>query len=133
MPNILTQTVLKFRIDEANKILSESRRIVKSENKELALIQCSLSADNHFHSSYTRGFDDWERIAFNPNYNIFSPSILVDGNDPIFAHRNLAKKTAELNRLNNKKSQRWIQSFFRSPEDLQILKKIIKVYVEEGG
>ncbi|HVA97706.1 MAG TPA: hypothetical protein VNG53_02335 [Bacteroidia bacterium] len=132
MPKILTQTVLKFRFDEANEILSEASRIVKSENKGLTVTQCSLPADNHFYSSYARGFDDWERTAFNPNYDIFSTSILVDGNDPISAHKNLAKKTVELARLNNKKSQRWIQSFFRSPENLQTLKKIIKVYAEEG-
>ena len=132
MPKTLTKTVLKFRFDQANEILSEGSRIVKQINPDLKVTQCSLPADNHFYSSYARGFDDWEKIAFNPDYDVFSTSILVDGNDPLIAHRNLAKKTVQLACQNNKPSQRWIQSFFRSPEDLNTIKDIVKIYAEEG-
>jgi hypothetical protein len=132
MPKTLTKTVLKFRFDQANEILIEGSRIVKSINPALTVTQCSLPADNHFYLSHARGFDDWEQIAFNPNYDVFSTSILVDGNDPLVAHRNLARKTVQLAKLNHKKSQRWIQSFFRSPEDLNTIKEIVKVYAEEG-
>jgi hypothetical protein len=132
MPKTLTQTVLKFRFDQANEILTEGSKVVKSINPALKVIQCSLPADNHFYSSYARGFDDWEKIAFNPHYDVFSTSILVEGNEALIAHRNLARKTVELARQNNKPSQRWIQSFFRSPEDLQTIKKVVEIYAEEG-
>ena len=132
MPKTLTKTVLKFRFDQANELLTEASKIVKSINPDLSVIQCSLPAENHFYSSYARGFDNWEEIAFNKNYDVFSTSILVDGNDPMIAHRNLARKTVELAKLNNKPSQRWIQSFFRSPEDLNTIKDIIHIYADEG-
>ncbi len=132
MPKTLTKTVLKFRFDQANEILSEGSRIVKAINPNLSVTQCSLPADNHFYASQARGFDNWEKIAFNPDYDIFSTSILVDGNDPMVAHRNLAQKTVSLARENNKPSQRWIQSFFRSPENLETIKDICKIYAEEG-
>lgn len=132
MPKTLTKTVLKFRFDQANEILTEASKIVKSVNPNLSVTQCSLPADNHFYSSYARGFDEWEEIAFNKYYDVFSTSILVDGNDPMVAHRNLAKKTVELAKKNNKPSQRWIQSFFRSPEDLNTIKDIVHIYADEG-
>lgn len=132
MPKVLTKTVLKFRFDQANEILSEAARIAKSINPALAVIQCSLPADNHFYSSYARGFDNWEKIAFNPNYDVFSTSILVDGNDSLISHRNLAKKTVSLAHQNGKSAQRWIQSFFRSPENLETIGDIVKIYSEEG-
>ncbi|MCP4978033.1 MAG: hypothetical protein GY931_17935 [Maribacter sp.] len=132
MPKTLTKTVLKFRFDQANEILTEGSRIVKSINPKLSVTQCSLPADNHFYSSHARGFDEWEQIAFNPMYDVFSTSILVDGNDPLIAHRNLAKKTVELAKANSKPSQRWIQSFFRSPEDLNTIKEIVRIYAQEG-
>lgn len=132
MPKTLTQTVLKFRFDQANEILSEGSKIVKSINPKLTVTQCSLPADNHFYSSYARGFDEWEKIAFNPHYDIFSTSILVEGNEALDAHRSLAKKTVDLAKQNKKPSQRWIQSFFRSPNDLQTFKKVVQIYAEEG-
>jgi hypothetical protein len=132
MPKTLTKTVLKFRFNQANELLSEASRIVKSINPKLSVTQCSLPADNHFYLSHARGFDNWEAIAFNNNYDVFSTSILVDGNDSMLAHRNLAKKTVALAKINNKKSQRWIQSFFRSPENLNTIKDIVHIYADEG-
>ncbi len=128
----LTKTVLKFRFDQANEILAEGSRIVKAINPDLKVIQRSLPADNHFYSTRARGFDKWEHIAFNPNYDVFSTSILVNGNDTMVAHRNLAKKTVSLAKQNNKPSQRWIQSFFRPPENLNTIKDIVRIYAEEG-
>lgn len=132
MPKTLTQTVLKFRFDQANEILTEASKIAKSVNPNLSVIQCSLPADNHFYSTHARGFDEWEKIAFNSHYDVFSTSILTDGNDPLVAHRNIARKTVSLARQNGKNSQRWIQSFFRSPEDLNTIKDIVRIYSEEG-
>lgn len=132
MPKTLTKTVQKFRFDQANEILTEASRIVKQINPGATVTQCSLPADNHFYMSHARGFDNWEEIAFNKNYDVFSTSILVDGNDPLIAHKNLARKTVELSKVNNKPSQRWIQSFFRSPEDLNTIKEIVKIYAKEG-
>ena len=132
MPKTLTKTVLKFRFDQANELLTEASKIVKSINPNLSVTQCSLPADNHFYASQARGFDNWEEIAFNEYYDVFSTSILVDGNDPLIAHKNIANKTVTLAKKNNKPSQRWIQSFFRSPEDLNTIKKIIHIYAEQG-
>jgi len=132
MPKILSKTVLKFRFDQANELLTEASKIVKTINPALSVTQCSLPADNHFYATHARGFDNWEKIAFNTAYDVFSTSILVDGNDPMIAHQNLAKKTVDLARKNNKPSQRWIQSFFRSPNDLNTIKKIIHCYADEG-
>jgi hypothetical protein len=132
MPKTLSKTVLRFRFDQANELLTEGSRIVKSINKDLTVTQCSLPANNHFYLSHARGFDDWERIAFNPAYDVFSTSILVDGNDSLVAHRNLARKTVDLARRNGKPAQRWIQSFFRSPDNLDTIADVVQVYAEEG-
>lgn len=63
MPRTLTETVRKFRHDQANEILSEAARIAKARNPALSITQCSLPAENNYYLSHQRGFDDWEAIA----------------------------------------------------------------------
>ncbi|MBU3665002.1 MAG: hypothetical protein FGM15_03880 [Chthoniobacterales bacterium] len=132
MPRTLTETVRKFRHDQANEILSEAGRIAKSRNPALSITQCSLPAENNYYLSYQRGFDDWESIAANPLYDIFSTSIVVSYDAPIDVHRRLAEKTVRLALANGKIPQRWIMSYFDSPRDINFIKEIARCYAAAG-
>lgn len=132
MPRTLTEQVRKFRHDQANELLSEAGRIAKSHNRELSITQCSLPAENNYYLSYQRGFDDWEAIAANPLYDIFSTSIVVSYDAPLALHRRLAEKTVSLARRYEKKPQRWIMSFLDSPRDISFIKEIAHCYADAG-
>lgn len=103
-------------------------------------IDCALRAKEKGAKVLGISSSDWHQsipkdfpIRHKSGKNLFDiADICIDGNDPMVAHRNLAKKTVSLARQNNKPSQRWIQSFFRSPEDPNTLKDICEIYSEEG-
>lgn len=132
MPLTLTQQVRKFRHDQANELLIQCSNIAKSCNKNLTITQCSLPADNNYYLSYQRGFDDWNSIAKRADIDIFSTSIIVDYSAPLSVHQKIAKKTVDLAKVNGKIPQRWIMSYFDSPQDLEDIKKIVRIYAEEG-
>jgi len=132
MPKILTEQVKKFRHDQANEILSEAGRIAKARNPKLSVTQCSLPAENNFYLGYQRGYDDWEAIAANPQYDIFSTSIVVSYDSPLQVHRRLAEKTVSLAHKHGKIPQRWIMSYFESPRDINFIKEIAHCYADSG-
>lgn len=132
MPRTLTETVRKFRHDQANEILSEAARIAKARNPALSITQCSLPAENNYYLSHQRGFDDWEAIAANPLCDIFSTSIVVNYDAPLDLHRRLAEKTVRVAKANGKISQRWIMSYFDSPREISFIKDIAHCYAEAG-
>ncbi|MBN2651439.1 MAG: hypothetical protein JXR63_03575, partial [Spirochaetales bacterium] len=98
----------------------------------LTITQCSLPADNNYYLSHQRGFDNWEAIASRNDIDVFSTSIIVDYNAPLSVHRKIAKQTVDLARKNNKKSQRWVMSYFDSPADLEFIKQIVHAYADAG-
>jgi hypothetical protein len=132
MPKTLTETVRRFRHDQANELLSEAGRIAKARNPNLRITQCSLPAENNYYVSHHRGFDDWERIAANPLYDIFSTSIVTSYDVPLDVHRRLAEKTVSLARRNGKIPQRWIMSYFDSPREITMIKDIAHCYADAG-
>lgn len=132
MPKTLTETVRTFRHDQANELLSEAGRIAKARNPNLRITQCSLPAENNYYVSYQRGFDDWERVAANPLYDIFSTSIVTSYDVPLEVHRRLAEKTVRLARRHGKTPQRWIMSYFDSPRPITVIGDIARVYAEAG-
>lgn len=132
MPKTLSRQVRIFRHDMANYILEECSRIVKSNNPNLSVTQCCLPADNNYYSSQQRGFDDWSQIAERSDIDIFSTSIIADYVTPLSAHKKIAEKTVALAKQYDKIPQRWVMSYFDSPEDLSDIKKIINIYDKAG-
>lgn len=132
MPLTLSQQVRKFRHDEANDFLVECSRIAKLNNSALTVTQCSLPAENNFYSSYQRGFDDWNAIVERPDIDVFSTSIICDYSVPLEAHRSIARKTTALAKSCGKIPQRWVMSYLESPVDLEDIKRIVRIYSEEG-
>jgi hypothetical protein len=82
--------------------------------------------------SYQRGFDDWESIAANPQYDVFSTSIIADYNSPLTTHRRIAEKTVALARKHGKTPQCWIMSYFDSPAEIGFIKEIAHCYAAAG-
>jgi hypothetical protein len=132
MPKILTDQVKKFRRAQASQVLRTAGGIVKSIHKDWSITQCSLPAENNYYLSYERGYDDWEEVAATPEYDIFSTSIVTSYDVPIAVHERLAKKTVDLARKYNKKSQRWVMSYFESPSNLEIIREIVHCYADAG-
>lgn len=132
LPKILTQQVKKWRHDNSNEILVESARIAKSNNAKLSVTQCVLPAENNFYMSQQRGFDNWESIAQRSDVDIFSTSIIADYATGIEAHKKIAEETVRIAKRYKKIPQRWVMSYFQSPEDLSFIKKIVQCYAKAG-
>jgi hypothetical protein len=132
MPKVLTETVRTFRHEQAAEFLSEASRIVKRRNPQLSVTQCSLPAENNFYLGYQRGYDDWDAVASNPDYDIFSTSIVVSYDAPLAVHDRIARRTVELARKYQKVPQRWIMSYFESPADVTFIKQIARCYADAG-
>ena len=92
----------------------------------------SLPAENNYYLSYERGYDDWDQIAATPEYDIFATSIVTSYDVPLAVHRRLACKTVDLARRYGKVPQRWIMSYFESPEDLEFIQDIVRCYADAG-
>lgn len=132
MPKVLTAAVRQFRRDEAQQILQEASRIVKSVRSDMTITQCSLPAENNYYLHYERGYDAWDGVAAVPEYDTFSTSIVVDYDAPLPVHQRIAQKTVDLARKYNKRPQRWVMSYFQSPADLAFIKKVVHCYADAG-
>jgi hypothetical protein len=132
MPLTLTRQVRRFRHAEANDLLIECSRIARSNNPALTVTQCCLPADNNYYASFQRGFDDWEAIASRADIDVFSTSIITDYSLPLSVHAEIADATVALARKHGKKSQRWVMSYFKSPRDLEDMKRIVRLYAQAG-
>lgn len=132
LPQSLTYQVKKWRHDEANNLLGECSRIAKARNKNLTITQCSLPADNNYYLGMQRGFDDWRAIAERDDIDIFSTSIITDYGLPLSVHKKIADETVSLARKNKKKSQRWVMSYFQSPENLKMIEDVVFCYRDAG-
>jgi hypothetical protein len=132
LPKVLTDQVKKWRRRKANEVLSEASQRVKAIQSDCVVTQCSLPAENNYYLSYERGYDDWEQIAATPQYDIFSTSIVVSYDTPLVVHKRIADKTVELARKYQKIPQRWVMSYFESPEDINFIKQVVHTYAESG-
>lgn len=132
MPKVLTDQVKKFRRKQASEVLQMASKLVKSIRPDWSVTQCSLPAENNYYLSQERGYDDWEQVAATPEYDIFSTSIVTSYDAPLAVHERLAAKTVQLARKYNKKSQRWVMSYFESPADLEMIRQIVHCYAKAG-
>lgn len=132
LPRNLTYQVKKWRHFNANEILIECARIAKGNNKNLTVTQCVLPAANNFYMSQQRGFDNWELIVSREDLDIFSTSIIADYDTPLSVHIKIAKETVEYAKKYNKVPQRWVMSYFQSPEDLSFITQIVEEYAKAG-
>lgn len=132
MPKVLSDQVKKWRRRKANEALRGASQIVKSIRPEWSVTQCSLPAENNFYLSFERGYDDWDQIAATPEYDIFSTSIVVSYDTPLAVHERIAARTVELARKYKKIPQRWVMSYFESPNDLDFIKQVVRAYDRAG-
>lgn len=132
MPKVLTEAVRAFRRQEAEEILLEAARIAKSVNPSLSVTHCSLPAENNYYLHYERGYEAWEGIASIPDYDVFSTSIVVDYDAPLSLHKRLAEKTVRLARQYKKTPQRWVMSYFQSPQNLEFIGDVVRCYAACG-
>jgi len=126
MPKIFTKEVLEFREDKAIEVLREASIAVKEVNPKLKVTSCVLPTPDPWH-----GYGNWEKTARVPEFDVFSTSIMGYG-QPLKNYEDVAIKTVETAKKYGKESQRWVMSYYQSPDDLAFIRTLVHLYANKG-
>ena len=76
MPRCLSDDVRQFRWREALEILEDTSRRIKEFDPKQEITVCVHATLNTYYVTEQRGYDDWERVAASPYFDVFSTTIL---------------------------------------------------------
>jgi hypothetical protein len=126
MPKVINEDVKRFREDKALEVLVEASRVAKNINPKLKIISCILPTLDVSH-----GYGDWEKVAKVKEFDVFSTSIMGYGL-PLSAYETVAEKTVYFAKKYGKESQRWVMSYYSSPENLDFIRELVHLYAKKG-
>ena len=131
MPRIMNDDVKQFRWREALFILEDTSRKIKEINPHYEITVCVHATLNGYYVTEQRGYDDWDRVASCPYFDVFSTTI-INWSLPRSFFENITRRTVEMARKYGKKSERWIMNYNASPESLEQMDEVVKLYEELG-
>lgn len=131
MPKILVDDVINFRQDKAIEILAIASKIVKKIDPKLKVIICPVSTISTGYFLEAFGYENWDKICAIKEFDVFSTSI-ISYSKPRDFFIDVTKRTVEIAKKYGKESQRWIQSFYQSPKDLEEINYLVKLFAEMG-
>ncbi len=126
MPKLLTEEVKTFREDKAIEVLKEASSVAKEINSKLKITACVLPTIDPWH-----GYGNWEKVARIKEFDVFSTSIMGYGR-PLKDYEFVAEKTVEMAKKYGKESQRWIMSYYSSPDNLEFIRTLVHLYADKG-
>ena len=131
MPKLLTDDVKQFRWREALEILEETSRRIKVFDPAQEITICVHATLNTYYVTEQRGYDDWERVAASPYFDVFSTTIVSwELPEPFF--RSIAERTAAVAKKYNKQSERWLMGYYRQPDDFAQIDRMTGLYESLG-
>ena len=131
MPKLLTDDVKQFRWREALEILEETSRRIKVFDPAQEITICVHATLNTYYVTEQRGYDDWERVAASPYFDVFSTTIVSwELPEPFF--RSIAERTAAVAKKYNKQSERWLMGYYRQPDDFAQIDRMTDLYESLG-
>lgn len=128
MPVEYNEVAQKFREDSMHEFLLDCCKTIKDARAQTEVSVCIIPLD-----LVGFGTPNWDRIASIPQVDVFStdPYYLVFGRDRAWALE-AAKRTIEVAKQHNKKSQLWIQMFKVMNGEEQEVASLIPEYVAMG-
>lgn len=92
---------------------------------------CVHATLNTYYVTEQRGYDDWERVAASPYFDVFSTTIVSwELPEPFF--RSIAERTAAVAKKYNKQSERWLMGYYRQPDDFAQIDRMTDLYESLG-
>ncbi len=131
MPRLLTDDVKQFRWREAMFLLEDTSRKIKEINPKFEVTMCVHATLNTYYVTEQRGYDDWERVASCPYFDVFS-STIINWTLPRSFFIDVTRRTVSLARKYGKQSERWIMNYNKSPERLEQMDEVVKLYEDLG-
>jgi len=131
MPRTINQDVVNFREDKAVEVLREASIVAKDVNKKLKIITCVLPTVSAGYYTAMHGYGNWDKVARVKEFDVFSTSIM-GYNLPLKEYERVAELTVKFAKKYGKESQRWIMSYYQSPDDLEFIRTLVHLYAEKG-
>lgn len=131
MPKIMNDDVKQFRWREALFILSDTSRKLKELKPQLEITCCVHATLNTYYVTELRGYDNWDMVAACPYFDVFSTTI-ISWELPHRFFEDITRRTVAAARKYGKKSERWLMNYYKCPEDLAQMDKVVELYDSLG-
>jgi len=131
MPKVINEDVINFRQDKAIEILQLASKVAKEVNPKIKVTACVLPQVTSGYETALHGYGNWEKVARIKEFDVFSTSIMDYGR-PLEDYARVTELTVYYAKKYGKESQRWIMSYYHSPEDLNFIRTLVHLYAKKG-
>ena len=131
MPRLMTGDVKQFRWDEALEILSETSREIKALDPKQEITCCVHATLNTYYVTELRGYDNWDRVAACPYFDVFSTTI-INWALPEEFFVEITKRAVAAARKHGKQSERWLMGYYKQPSDFAQIDRVVSLYESLG-
>ena len=131
MPRIMNDDVKEFRWREALHILEDTSRKIKEINPKYEITCCVHATLNTYYVTELRGYDQWDRVAACPYFDVFSTTI-INWSLPQSFFETITRRTVEMAKKYGKQSERWLMNYNASPLSLEQMDKVVDLYTSMG-
>ena len=131
MPKFMNDDVKQFRWREALFILEDTSRKIKEINPKYEITCCVHATLNSYYVTELRGYDQWDRVASCPYFDVFSTTI-INWSLPQSFFVDITKRTVAMAKKYGKKSERWIMNYNARPADFKQMDDVVDLYESLG-
>lgn len=131
MPKALTDDVKQFRWSQAMELLENVSRKIKEVRPEMEITMCVHATQNTYYVTELRGYDQWDRVAACPYFDVFSTTI-INWSLPMSFFENITRRTVAAAKKYGKISERWIMNYCASPMSLEQMDQVVDLYEKLG-
>ena len=131
MPKFMNDDVKQFRWREALFILEDTSRKIKEINPKYEITCCVHATLNSYYVTELRGYDQWDRVASCPYFDVFSTTI-INWSLPQSFFVDITKRMVAMAKKYGKKSERWIMNYNARPADFKQMDDVVDLYESLG-
>jgi hypothetical protein len=131
MPKVMNDDVKQFRWREAMFILEDTSRKIKEIDSRFEITMCVHATLNSYYVTELRGYDNWDRVAASPYFDVFSTTI-INWELPFDFFKHITQRTVEIAKKYNKPSERWIMNYYKQPADFEMMDRVVDLYESLG-
>jgi hypothetical protein len=131
MPKALTDDVKQFRWAQAMELLETVSRKIKELRPDMEITVCVHATLNTYYVTELRGYDQWDRVAACPYFDVFSTTI-INWSLPMSFFESITRRTVETAKKYGKISERWIMNYYNSPAELEQMDRVVDLYENLG-
>ena len=104
---------------------------IKEINPKYEITCCVHATLNSYYVTELRGYDQWDRVASCPYFDVFSTTI-INWSLPQSFFVDITKRTVAMAKKYGKKSERWIMNYNARPADFKQMDDVVDLYESLG-